>query len=250
MKLKLVFVWLCAVALLAGGLFLYVSNRQKDAELERLRADIQTAQAAREEAEQAKATDAAAQSAEIARLHKDNEELLRLRNEVRQLHEDGQQLAKQAQTAQVQAQQAQAQAAQTLLVGAQQREQQLQQLQTENQQLRALTQQTQQRNLANPSRQTEYEARIKAIVDANGGPTTTQGQAVAACINNLRQIDGAMQQWALENGKTANAIPSLQDITPYLMNRVLPACPAGGRYTLNSLSAGPTCSIPGHALPR
>ena len=245
MKLKSVFAWLFVVALAGSAIFLYLSNSQKIAELAGLRAVLQKAQEQRAELEQAKTDEAASQSSEIERLRKDNVELLRLRNEVRQLREDGQQLAKQAQTAQVQAQ-----AAQTLLVGAQQREQQLQQLQTENQQLRALTQQTQQRNLANPSRQTEYEARIKAIVDANGGPATTQGQAVAACINNLRQIDGAMQQWALENGKTANAIPSLQDITPYLMNRVLPACPAGGRYTLNSLSAGPTCSIPGHVLPR
>jgi hypothetical protein len=220
MKLKSVFVWLCAAALLAGGLFLYVSNRQKDAELERLRAEVQTAQAARAEVEQAKATEAAAQSAEIARLHQDNEELLRLRNEVRQLREDGQQLAKQAQSAQAQAQQAQAQAAQTLRLGAQQQEQQLQQLQTENQQLRVLTVQTQQRTMAN------------------------------TCINNLRQIDGAKQQWALENGKTAIAIPRPQDIAPYLMSNTVPTCPAGGIYALNAVGTAPTCSIPGHALPR
>src|SRR5215831_18946939 len=28
-----------------------------------------------------------------------------------------------------------------------------------------------------------------------------------ACINNLRQIDGAKQQWALENGKQATDLP-------------------------------------------
>ncbi|MFO1475558.1 MAG: prepilin-type N-terminal cleavage/methylation domain-containing protein [Verrucomicrobiota bacterium] len=36
------------------------------------------------------------------------------------------------------------------------------------------------------------------------------------CINNLRQIDGAKQQWALENGKQASDSPDLAAITPYL----------------------------------
>ena len=70
-----------------------------------------------------------------------------------------------------------------------------------------------------------------------------------ACINNLRQIDGAKQQWALENKKTPGAIPTAQDITPYLMRGVFPTCPAGGTYTLNAVNAAPTCSIPGHVMP-
>src|SRR6185437_8199277 len=37
-----------------------------------------------------------------------------------------------------------------------------------------------------------------------------------ACINNLRQIDSAKQQWALEKGQAANATPADTDITPYL----------------------------------
>jgi hypothetical protein len=35
------------------------------------------------------------------------------------------------------------------------------------------------------------------------------------CINNLRQIDAAKNQWA-ENGKTADAVPTAQDIAPYI----------------------------------
>ena len=71
-----------------------------------------------------------------------------------------------------------------------------------------------------------------------------------ACINNLRQIDGAKQQWALENQKAAVAVPTAQDIAPYLKDQVIPACPATGKYTLNAVSALPTCSIAGHALPQ
>jgi prepilin-type N-terminal cleavage/methylation domain-containing protein len=36
------------------------------------------------------------------------------------------------------------------------------------------------------------------------------------CINNLRQIDGAKQQWALEELRASSAIPTLTDIAPYV----------------------------------
>src|SRR5512135_565972 len=53
--------------------------------------------------------------------------------------------------------------------------------------------------------------------------TTSQKNA---CINNLRQIDGAEQQWALETKQATNAVPVLNDLVPYLKNSVV--CPAGG----------------------
>ena len=71
-----------------------------------------------------------------------------------------------------------------------------------------------------------------------------------ACINNLRQLDAAKHQWALENGKTADAAPNPQDLAPYLKDNVLPLCPAGGLYTLGAVSQPVTCSIPGHTLGR
>src|SRR6185369_7298312 len=37
-----------------------------------------------------------------------------------------------------------------------------------------------------------------------------------ACINNLRQIDGAKQQWALENGKDSAATMTDTDLAPYV----------------------------------
>src|SRR5205809_1030139 len=57
--------------------------------------------------------------------------------------------------------------------------------------------------------------------------------AVATCINYLRQIDGAKNQWALEHQKAPDAVPLPQDIAPYFPNTQIPQCPAGGRYTLN-----------------
>ena len=69
----------------------------------------------------------------------------------------------------------------------------------------------------------------------------------AACINNLRRIDGAKQQWAVEKNKSGSDVPSRTDLLPYLGDQ-FPVCPAGGRYTLNDVANGPQCSIPGHSL--
>jgi hypothetical protein len=71
-----------------------------------------------------------------------------------------------------------------------------------------------------------------------------------ACINILRQIDAAKQQWALEKNKPASAIPTAQDLLPYFKDGVFPACPSGGTYTINAVGYLPSCSVPGHELPQ
>ena len=75
--------------------------------------------------------------------------------------------------------------------------------------------------------------------------TTSQQNA---CINNLRQIDGAKQQWALETKQATNATPVYTDISPYLKNAV--SCPAAGTvttfsgsYTPNDVQTPPACKI-------
>ena len=65
-----------------------------------------------------------------------------------------------------------------------------------------------------------------------------------ACINNLRQIDGAIQQWALEQKKDTTATVAETDVTPYLKNAVI--CPSGGTafansYTMNTVANQPSC---------
>jgi prepilin-type N-terminal cleavage/methylation domain-containing protein len=74
-----------------------------------------------------------------------------------------------------------------------------------------------------------------------------------ACINNLRQIDGAIQQWALETKQGADANVTSGDVQGYLgrgTNGEWPVCPAGGNYTLTSVSEKPSCSLAnsGHNL--
>jgi competence protein ComGC len=71
------------------------------------------------------------------------------------------------------------------------------------------------------------------------------------CINNLRILDAAKQQWALENGKENSDTPTLDDLKPYLgSNWTMRTCPKGGVYVLHTVQEPPTCSIPGHELPR
>ena len=68
------------------------------------------------------------------------------------------------------------------------------------------------------------------------------------CNDNLRQIDLAKQEWALDKNKPQDAIPTERDLLPYLKNGVMPACPGGGIYLINSVSEFPVCSLPGHGL--
>jgi len=79
-----------------------------------------------------------------------------------------------------------------------------------------------------------------------------------ACINNLRQIDAAANQFALEKAKTSgSAIVMTTDLTPYIkLNTAgsIPGCPAGGTYTCDTVGNPPSCSLsatvtPAHVLP-
>jgi prepilin-type N-terminal cleavage/methylation domain-containing protein len=74
-----------------------------------------------------------------------------------------------------------------------------------------------------------------------------------ACINNLRQIDGAKQMWAMEMRQSGGVTPQKTDIDPYLgragnANNIV--CPAGGMnatfegsYSINAVTNAPTCEI-------
>ena len=69
-----------------------------------------------------------------------------------------------------------------------------------------------------------------------------------ACINNMRQITAAVNEWALETGQTTGATVANTELTPYIQlnsNTSIPGCPAGGTYTINAVGAIPqvTCSL-------
>jgi len=68
-----------------------------------------------------------------------------------------------------------------------------------------------------------------------------------ACINNLRQLEGAVQQLALEKKMASTATYVIDDLKPYIKldsNQAIPACPAGGVYSPGATVADdPTCSL-------
>ena len=214
--------WICVVGLLIGLGWVYSAGQKKEAELATLRAESQQLQQVRAELEETKNVRAQAEGDELARLRREHEELLRLRNEARQLRTEKQQLATQVQTAQ-----AQVQGAQKQVQGAQE-------------QIQAL------RNYAVAATTGQSNATAR---DGLAAAALEQIQTTA-CINNLRVLDGAKQQWALEKQKPRGALLTAADLAPYLRSNAVPTCPAGGIYTLNPVGLAPICNLPGHAVPK
>jgi hypothetical protein len=217
MKQKNGMLWLLVAALLASDVFLLAALRQKEAAQTSLAAETVRADDLQAQLDALKNAAAGSQDAEIARLRADNQDLPRLRNVVTQL---------QAERAKLQmANQKLSQQLNATTDYARQQQAQLQEIALENQQARAAQQQA--------------SAEAQAIAERN------------TCINHLRQIDAAKQQWALENSKTADDVPTAQDIAPYIKldaNGNIPGCPSGGTYTIGAVGVPPTCSIPGHVL--
>ena len=76
------------------------------------------------------------------------------------------------------------------------------------------------------------------------------------CIENLRQMDAALPQFALENRKQPTDTYLVRDLRPYLKTPANknPKCPAKGIYSPGAdVTQSPTCSLsgedPAHALP-
>jgi prepilin-type N-terminal cleavage/methylation domain-containing protein len=71
-----------------------------------------------------------------------------------------------------------------------------------------------------------------------------------SCIANLKQIDSAKEQWAMDNKKDAGAavvMTNLVGTTLYI--KATPSCPSSGTYTPGNVGVNPSCSVSGHALP-
>ena len=71
-----------------------------------------------------------------------------------------------------------------------------------------------------------------------------------ACIANLKQIDGAMTLWALDENKTGTDTVTMADlVSDYIKST--PACPAGGTYDVVAgitVASTPTCTVTDHTL--
>jgi type II secretory pathway pseudopilin PulG len=79
-----------------------------------------------------------------------------------------------------------------------------------------------------------------------------------ACINNLRQIESGVNQWAMETGQTSGTpVPGISTVSAYIKlnsSSSIPTCPANGIYTMGTVGVEPEvkCSLssltPAHAL--
>jgi type II secretory pathway pseudopilin PulG len=91
-------------------------------------------------------------------------------------------------------------------------------------------------------------ALLSAIVIPNLLKAGARSQATS-CINTLRQLDTAIQQFSVEAGKhVGDTIIWPTDLTAYIkLNKQgsIPPCPAGGSYTLALVGTIPsaTCSL-------
>ena len=95
---------------------------------------------------------------------------------------------------------------------------------------------------------------IIGLLAAIGMPNLLRARTTSqtnSCINNLRVIDGAKQEWALEFGKRGTDSPLAADIQPYVGRGsagslgktycplVTPGPLAG--YDINAVDTHPTC---------
>jgi prepilin-type N-terminal cleavage/methylation domain-containing protein len=103
---------------------------------------------------------------------------------------------------------------------------------------------------------------IVSVIFAIAAPSIRRTRETAqgrSCIRNLRQIDSAKEQYAMDNRLAQGAtMPALSvfcgaGTTTYIKGGQ-PACPRGGSYTVNNLGTDPVCSVGtaalvAHALP-
>ena len=76
-----------------------------------------------------------------------------------------------------------------------------------------------------------------------------QADSRGLCLLNLRIIEGAKDQWALEHKKGIGTVVNPDELADYCKDNVVPTCPGGGTYTLNQIGQVSSCSVHG-SLPR
>ena len=76
------------------------------------------------------------------------------------------------------------------------------------------------------------------------------------CINNLRLIDHAKEQWAIDNNKNIDdtvesglGVGDGETVVGGYMRAGFPVCPSAGAYTIGVVGTNPTCGYgSGHEL--
>lgn len=69
-----------------------------------------------------------------------------------------------------------------------------------------------------------------------------------ACVNILRQVDGAKAKYALASKLEGGAVVTADQISAFLKGGAIEECPANGTIQVGIVGENPTCSIPEHTL--
>ena len=93
---------------------------------------------------------------------------------------------------------------------------------------------------------------IIGLLAAIAVPNFVQARNTArtnTCKNNLRIIDAAKEQFAMDNNKSNGYAVTSTEIAPYLKGSAMPTEPSSGTYTVSNIGTNPTCSVGGtHTL--
>lgn len=74
----------------------------------------------------------------------------------------------------------------------------------------------------------------------------SESSRTKVCVSNLKKIQAAKQQWAMDNKRAVTSTPTTTDL--YGAGRYIetaPTCPAGGVYTIGAVNTVPRCSTGG-----
>ena len=74
----------------------------------------------------------------------------------------------------------------------------------------------------------------------------TEASRHNTCINHLRIIDAAKEQWAMANNKDNGAYCDWDNVVEYMGSKnKRSVCPSGGTYTIGKIGEDPSCSVHG-----
>ncbi len=88
---------------------------------------------------------------------------------------------------------------------------------------------------------------LMAIAVPNFVKARTNSQK-STCIANLKQIETAKEQWAMETAQPSTATPTAAQLAPNYI-KTYPTCPTAGVYAIGDMSTRPACNQAGHVLP-
>ena len=88
---------------------------------------------------------------------------------------------------------------------------------------------------------------LAAIAIPNFVKARTSAQT-NACVNNLRLMSGAVDQWALDAKQNTGTTVVIGNLLPYLKGSNAPVCPASGTYGFGNVGDNwpVNCSVTAH----